>query len=111
MAGEVKITSNVHALVELLNGEVEDVIRDELDTHVQSVYVNAVAQWPRDTGFSVGEFKLERFGEGWRFRNNARYAGFILKGEVAERLIFRPLNEGMIPVAQRIAERVSRIGR
>ena len=110
MAGEVRITSNVHAIVERINGEVEDIVRDEIDKLVERVNTDARAAWPVDTGYSVGQFQLERFGEGWRFRNDARYAAYIHKGEAAERLIFRPLNEGMIPVAEMIAERVSRIG-
>lgn len=107
MAGEVRITSDVHAIVERLNGEVEEIIRDELDALVEGVYADAKAAWPVDTGFSLSQFVLERWGEGWRFRNDATYAGHIDKGEVAQRLIFRPLNEGMVPVAERIAARIT----
>lgn len=109
-ANEVRITSDVHALVEHLNGEVEAIVRDVLDAHVQQVFADAKAAWPVDTGFSLTQFHLERFGEGWRFRNDAHYSNLIGDGDVAHRLIIQPLNDGMVQVAELIAERVSRIG-
>lgn len=107
MAGEVRITSDVHAIVERLNGEVEAIIREEIDAHVRDTFANAVVNWPRDTNHSVSRFKLERFGEGWRLTNDADYANMIGKGEIANRLIWKPMRAGLVDVALRVVARLS----
>lgn len=103
MAGEVRVTTDLRALVDETLRATEQLTGDAVDSAFRRAFDRALRRWPVDTGRSKRELRLRRDGRAtWTVRGDAPYTGdvHLPDGTLASDLLLAELLSGIDEVAR-----------